>query len=81
MAPIVIQPKDSDTSTTFSVRVQKELVATFDRLSQKTGRSRNELINMAMRYFADNAVIAEPKSQYDAGGEGYTVIEPKSKNP
>lgn len=54
---IRIKPKSNDESTTFSIRIHNELKAAFDELADQTGRSRNELISMAMEHFAENAVV------------------------
>lgn len=58
MSKYVLCPKDDD-STTFSVRVIGEVLAQFGELQRKTNRSRNELINIAMRHFIDNVEIQE----------------------
>jgi len=47
---IILKPKE-DTTTTFSIRVNKDLLKEFDTLSTKSGYSRNELINIAMKEY------------------------------
>ncbi len=42
--------KGEDGYKTFSIRVKEETVLSLDELSQKTNRSRNELINLLLEY-------------------------------
>lgn len=48
----ILKPKE-DTTTTFSIRVDKALLRKYDELSNISGYSRNELINIAMREYVD----------------------------
>ena len=54
----VVTPKKSvkndDKSIVVSVRMNRELRDEYEKLSSKTGRSRNELICMALKYALDN---------------------------
>ena len=42
--------KGEDGYKTFSIRIKDETVENLDQLSQKTNRSRNELINILLDY-------------------------------
>lgn len=46
-------PKE-DKSVTMTLRIERETQEQFDELSAKSNRSRNELMNMALRYALDN---------------------------
>ena len=41
-------------SVTMSLRLDRQLQAEYDQLAQKSGRSRNELMCMALRYALDH---------------------------
>lgn len=45
----IVTPKE-DKSVTMTIRIDKNLQERYNDLSDKTNRSRNELINMALRY-------------------------------
>lgn len=49
----IITPKE-DKSVTITIRIDKALQDKLDDLSQKSNRSRNELINMALEYALKN---------------------------
>ena len=53
---IKIKPKE-DNAATFSVRVPKEMLDELEKICNQTGRSRNELINIAIEYFLKNVEI------------------------
>jgi predicted transcriptional regulator len=40
-----------------TIRINKELQEKYNRLSEKTNRSRNELIGLALQYALDNMEI------------------------
>ena len=46
--------KKEDKSITMTIRLERELQEQYDDLSAKSGRSRNELMCMALRYALDN---------------------------
>lgn len=50
--------KGEDGYKTFSIRIKDETVANLDELSQKTNRSRNELINILLDYAIKNCEVA-----------------------
>lgn len=49
----IVTPKE-DKSVTMTIRIEKTLQEQYNALSEKTNRSRNELINMALRYALEN---------------------------
>lgn len=49
---IILRPKE-DNSVTFSIRIDKELLKKYDELSNISGYSRNELINVAMKSYIE----------------------------
>lgn len=51
--------KGEDGYKTFSVRIKDETVEKLDKLSEETGRSRNELIGMMIEFGIENCEIAE----------------------
>ena len=55
-----ITPKE-DRTVTMTIRIDKELQKEYDKLSEKTNRSRNELIGMALQYALDNIEFADNK--------------------
>ena len=44
---------------TMTIRIDKALQEEYNQLSEKTNRSRNELINMALQYALDHMELAE----------------------
>lgn len=56
MDKFIITPKD-DKYVTMTIRTEKKIQEQYNDLSAKTNRSRNELINMALKYALDNMVI------------------------
>lgn len=57
----VVTPKE-DKTVTMTIRIDRSLQEEYNELSEKTNRSRNELISMALRYALDNMVIKEKDS-------------------
>lgn len=49
----IVTPEE-DKSVTMTIRIDKNLQERYNDLSDKTNRSRNELINMALRYALEN---------------------------
>lgn len=56
MEKFVISPKE-DRTVTMTVRVDKEIQKQYTDLSEQTGRSRNELINMALQFALDHMEV------------------------
>jgi len=54
----IITPKDEE-SVQLSIRIEKRIRDSFDELAKKSGRSRNELINLALDYALKNATLIE----------------------
>ncbi len=54
----VITPKE-DRSVTMTIRIDRELQEQYNELSAKTGRSRNELIGLALQFALDNMEMKE----------------------
>ena len=64
--PLIIRPKRAkgeDGHKVFSIRIKEDLVSQIDDISQKTGRSRNELIGLLLEYAIDKCIIEEPESE------------------
>ena len=54
----IVRPKSSDKkgdrSVTMTLRLERELQERYDQLSARSGRSRNELMCMALKYALEN---------------------------
>ena len=62
MSKFIITPKE-DPTITMTIRIEKHVQDMFNELSSRTNRSRNELINMALKYALDNMEVADGTSQ------------------
>ena len=51
-------PKGEYKYRTFSVRIKSDIVEELDRLSFDTGRSRNEIIGIMLRFALENCSIS-----------------------
>lgn len=49
--------KGEDGYKVFSIRVREEIVIQIDKISMRTGRSRNELIGVFLEYALDKCII------------------------
>lgn len=49
--------KGEDGYRTFSIRIKEETVRNLEKLSEKTNRSRNELINILLDYSLENCEV------------------------
>ena len=58
MEKFVITPKE-DKSVTMTIRIDRALQESYNELSARTNRSRNELIGMALQYALDNMEIQD----------------------
>ena len=61
---LLIRPKNlkgEDGYKTFSIRIRNNIVADIDVLSEKTGRSRNELIGILLSYAIKKCEIDDSK--------------------
>ncbi|MCQ2478043.1 MAG: ribbon-helix-helix domain-containing protein [Clostridia bacterium] len=57
---LVIRPKNvkgEDGYKTFSIRIKNGTVNSLDELAKRTGRSRNELINVLLDFSIKNCVV------------------------
>lgn len=61
MEKFIIVPKE-DKAVTMTIRIDRSLQEKYNELSEKTNRSRNELINMALQYALDNMEIKSEKA-------------------
>ena len=50
-------PKGEDGHKVFSIRIKEETVAKIDNISEKSGRSRNELIGLFLEYAIERCKI------------------------
>ncbi|KOA20563.1 ribbon-helix-helix protein, copG family [Clostridium homopropionicum DSM 5847] len=58
----IITPKE-DKSVTISIRIDKVIQDKFDELAKQSNRSRNELINMALKYALKNVKFIESEKE------------------
>lgn len=56
MEKFVVVPKE-EKAVTMTIRIDKALQEAYNELSNKTNRSRNELIGMALQYALNNMEI------------------------
>ncbi|MCL2461574.1 MAG: ribbon-helix-helix domain-containing protein [Defluviitaleaceae bacterium] len=56
----IVTPK-SEKTVTMTIRLDREYNAILEKLSLMSGRSRNELINMSVKFALDNMEFAENK--------------------
>lgn len=58
----VVEPKTTR-SVTMTIRIDSETNAKLDELALKSNRSRNELINMSLRYAFENLEFIEEEKK------------------
>lgn len=58
MEKFIITPKE-DKTVTMTIRIDKALQEAYNSLSLKTNRSRNELINLALRYALNHMEVKD----------------------
>ena len=58
MDKFVITPKE-DKTITMTIRIDRTLQEKYSELADKTNRSRNELIGMALQYARDNMELKD----------------------
>lgn len=56
MSKFIITPRDNE-SVQISIRIEKRIQEGFDNLAKQSGRTRNELINLALDFALKNAEI------------------------
>jgi predicted transcriptional regulator len=54
-----IVKKNADENIVTSIRIDKDIIERLDEIATKSNRSRNQLINMALRYALDNLKLEE----------------------
>lgn len=55
--PLVIKRRGEDGSKIITVRIKEDLLASLDKIAAETNFSRNELINIILRYGIENLEI------------------------
>ena len=55
--PHITRKKGEDGYRTFSIRIQEETVEKLDAIANETGRTRNEIIGLFLKFAADNCII------------------------
>ena len=58
----VVKPK-TERSVTMTIRIDSEINSKLEELAIKSNRSRNELINMSLRYAFDNIEFIEKNDE------------------
>ncbi len=53
-----LEPKEEKT-VTMTLRISKDLLWDYDELADKSGRSRNEVMNMALKYAIDHLKLLD----------------------
>lgn len=62
LSKFIITPRDNE-SVQISIRIEKRIRDGFDDLAKRSGRTRNELINLALDFAFKNAEIILDKIQ------------------
>ena len=58
MEKLIITPKE-EKAVTMTIRVDRTVQEKYSELSERTGHSRNELINLALHYALDNMEVQD----------------------
>lgn len=58
MDRFIVTPRE-DKTVTMTIRIDRAVQESYNDLSARTGRSRNELIGMALRYALDNMEVKD----------------------
>ncbi len=58
----IITPK-VEKSVTLTIRLETELNNYIEEIARKSGRSRNELINRALKFAFDNLELSDPEQK------------------
>lgn len=62
MSKFIITPRDNE-SVQISIRIEKRIQEGFNDLARQSGRTRNELINLALDFALKNAEIMLDKNE------------------
>ncbi|MDO4962245.1 MAG: CopG family transcriptional regulator [Eubacteriales bacterium] len=57
--PLIIKKRGEDGSTSISLRIKDNTLIALDRLCKECNYSRNELINVILKYGIDNLKVVE----------------------
>ena len=55
--PLIIKKRGEDGSRVITVRIKEDILASLDQLAAETNYSRNELINVILKYGVENIEI------------------------
>ncbi len=55
--PLKIKRRGEDGYKMISVRIREDILVELDRIAAETNRSRNELVNLILRYGIQNIII------------------------
>ena len=55
----VKKPRGEDGTKTFSIRTKDEILKQIDAIAKRTGRARNEVVNIFLEYALENCEIEE----------------------
>ena len=55
--PLRIKKRGEDGNKIISVRIKEDILASLDKLAAESNYSRNELINMILKYGVENTII------------------------
>ncbi len=55
--PLIIKKRGEDGNKVISVRIKEDILAALDKLAAESNYSRNELINMILKYGVENTII------------------------
>ena len=59
-------PRGADGYKVFSIRIKDDIVERIDHVSEKTGRTRNELIGMLLDFALENSEVVTDKKDKKA---------------
>lgn len=55
--PLKVKRRGEDGYKMISVRIREDILVELDRIASETNRSRNELVNLILRYGIQNIII------------------------
>lgn len=55
--PLIIRRRGEDGNKIITVRIKEDILAQLDKIAAESNHSRNELINVILRYGIDNLTI------------------------
>ena len=55
--PLKVKRRGEDGYKMISVRIREDILVELDRIAAETNRSRNELVNLILRYGTQNIII------------------------